>query len=59
MLEGNRKQILKLKKELRKRLNNDGIVTKEIVPEVVKPNKKAVKAKEVVKKEVKRKTNKK
>ena len=49
MLEGNRKRILKLKKELGRKLKNNGITTKEILPEVDKPVVEAQEKKEVKK----------
>ncbi len=56
MLEGNRKQVLKLRKELKKRLRNDGITTKEVLPEVKKTRKPRLKTEEIkeeIKEEVK------
>jgi hypothetical protein len=42
MLEGNKKQILKLRKELRKKLSNAGITTKEIEPKKQPAKKKII-----------------
>ena len=42
MLEGNRKKVLKLRKELKLKLNRNGITCKEVLPEIEPVKKKIV-----------------